>query len=494
MKAIGFKNFRKYENFPLLEMGNITILVGGNNSGKSTTVKAIISVLTFLRNARFNASGNAKVLKDVAFYFNQNPYVHIGTFIRAKCNKSVSDEIFFEIQIENYNICIYLNGTDHDFNTTYAKVDRIVLKDTKSLFEFDINFQEDKMMLLFNKNSEVFDNDEEYVLSIEKINESGVGEKNLERRKRSLMERFPVVDEKLMFSIKLSEVYSKRRMIGGPLISGILYNASYVIMQSNDKLQDDKFNEKYRFLQNYMFRLINKLDISLWSLPLVEYIYAHAASQIVLYNSSENNYLSKTVHEFAELSENKDSVAYDFVRKWMIKFEIGKDFRMESIGGEAHTFEIIDFDGKRIPLADKGMGTIQLMILFLRIAIIVSECKRYSKYYGPVTVIVEEPEQNLHPQKQSQLIDFFTDVLNEYGIRFIIETHSEYLVRKSQLIVASKKYDSQDTLEKECPYKVYYFPENEVPYKMNYRTDGKFSNKFGPGFFDEASNLSFDLF
>lgn len=210
------------------------------------------------------------------------------------------------------------------------------------------------MMLLFNKNSEVFDNDEEYVSSIEKINESGAGEKKLERRKRSLMERFPVVDEKLMFSIKLSEVYSKRRMIGGPLISGILYNASYVIMQSNDKLQDDKFNETYRFLQNYMFRLINKLDISLWSLPLVEYIYAHAASQIVLYNSSENNYLSKTVHEFAEL--NKDSVAYDFVRKWMIKFEIGKDFRMESIGGEAHTFEIIDFDGKRIPLADKRYG------------------------------------------------------------------------------------------------------------------------------------------
>ena len=63
MKAIGFRNFRKFENFPVIDMGDITIFVGGNNSGKSTTVKAIISVLTFLRNARFNASGNAKVLK-----------------------------------------------------------------------------------------------------------------------------------------------------------------------------------------------------------------------------------------------------------------------------------------------------------------------------------------------------------------------------------------------------------------------------------------------
>ena len=40
MKAIGFKNFRKFEDFPIMEMGDITMFVGGNNSGKSTTVKA----------------------------------------------------------------------------------------------------------------------------------------------------------------------------------------------------------------------------------------------------------------------------------------------------------------------------------------------------------------------------------------------------------------------------------------------------------------------
>jgi len=28
---------------------------------------------------------------------------------------------------------------------------------------------------------------------------------------------------------------------------------------------------------------------------------------------------------------------------------------------------------------------------------------------------------------------------------------------------------------------------------MKYRIDGKFSNEFGPGFFDEANNLLFDI-
>ena len=139
MKAIGFKNFRKFEDFPIKEMGNITMFVGGNNSGKSTAVKAIISVLSFLSNARFHASGNAKQVLDNNFYFNENPYVHIGTFKRAKCNKNNSTDLSFEIQLENYLFSIFLNGDGCDENTTFAKIQRIILKDLSSNFIFDIN-------------------------------------------------------------------------------------------------------------------------------------------------------------------------------------------------------------------------------------------------------------------------------------------------------------------------------------------------------------------
>ena len=40
MNSIGFKNFRRFQNFPEIDLGDITILVGGNNAGKSTLVKA----------------------------------------------------------------------------------------------------------------------------------------------------------------------------------------------------------------------------------------------------------------------------------------------------------------------------------------------------------------------------------------------------------------------------------------------------------------------
>ena len=42
---IGFSNFRKFANFPEIDLGDITILVGGNNSGKSTLVKAFLGPL-----------------------------------------------------------------------------------------------------------------------------------------------------------------------------------------------------------------------------------------------------------------------------------------------------------------------------------------------------------------------------------------------------------------------------------------------------------------
>lgn len=49
MNSIGFNNFRRFANFPEMDLGNITLLVGGNNSGKSTLVKALLLCLDNMR-------------------------------------------------------------------------------------------------------------------------------------------------------------------------------------------------------------------------------------------------------------------------------------------------------------------------------------------------------------------------------------------------------------------------------------------------------------
>ena len=109
------------------------------------------------------------------------------------------------------------------------------------------------------------------------------------------------------------------------------------------------------------------------------------------------------------------------------------------------------------------------------------------------TLFIEEPEQNLHPRFQSLLADLFQKINYELDKRIIVETHSEYLVRRTQVLVYMNNY-TEEQLKVENPFKVYYFPENGSPYDMKYRTDGRFEEEFGSGFFDEASKLALQLF
>lgn len=94
----------------------------------------------------------------------------------------------------------------------------------------------------------------------------------------------------------------------------------------------------------------------------------------------------------------------------------------------------------------------------------------------------------MHPMLQSKLADLFFNLNTEYGIRFLIETHSEYLIRRSQVIVGNKSL-SPNTIDFQNPFKVYYFPSNGVPYDMVYTSTGMFENKFGDGFINEAGKL-----
>ena len=104
------------------------------------------------------------------------------------------------------------------------------------------------------------------------------------------------------------------------------------------------------------------------------------------------------------------------------------------------------------------------------------------------TIAFEEPELSLHPKLQSKLAEIFYDAHINYGIDFIIETHSEYLVRKTQVIVANIEEGKSN------PFNVVYVPAGDKPYNMNYLNDGRFAKPFGSGFFDEADNLAMELF
>ena len=226
-----------------------------------------------------------------------------------------------------------------------------------------------------------------------------------------------------------------------------------------------------------------------------------------LYPLDFSDRFGNLVKEYNSLVTNKrinssNYVPGDFLNKWLKEFQLGEELKLNNIEG-ALSIRLVqeDIPNGRL-LADYGYGVTQLIALLIQIEIALGNVKEveYDNFVGddyggwitqihPI-LLIEEPEVHLHPSLQSKLADMFLDA-SIHGVGIIAETHSEYMIRRSQIIVAEKFKEKTDY---KPDFKVYYCPMKQAPYDMEYRSDGCFMNEFGPGFFDEASNLAFKLF
>jgi len=121
-----------------------------------------------------------------------------------------------------------------------------------------------------------------------------------------------------------------------------------------------------------------------------------------------------------------------------------------------------------------------------------------SYYYKSVietdfhTLLIEQPELHLHPKLQSQLAEIFADTVNNANIfsSLFIETHSEHLIRKMQVLIAKGELDREKV-------GVWYFDNSEGTTKikeMKIDENGLFKEDWPRGFFDDSVNLTMELF
>jgi len=520
MKQIGFTNFRKFQDFPAMDLGDITILVGGNNAGKSTVVKAMLLIADFMQSTYFDNNEDPTSILNQRFYFDKNYYAHIGTVSRALHKQAEGNkEMNLFVNMGDYSIDLTLFQDDDDENATSAFIRKIVLKDFPRQIDYNIDFPKDSLVVTFAPSSDMVKPSEEQINAEQELKELRMHlktEKDVDK-KAQLKDRIRDLSGYLRYVKKQNKAVTEpytinttitgyRGMVGGPLLPLLLYRlvglSEYFDSEGNPKTNKFTKDKNFNLSKNDIAFLIKNEDsirsslhsfdgYFMWSRQY-EYIYAHSANQMIIYNSKDSNdYLVKTIHEFASMRIKPGDHANRFIKEWMQKFEIGIDYKLKSVGGEAHTLEIIDENKNKVYLADKGMGSIQLMILLLRLATLIGNGRMMPSRV--ITIMVEEPEQNLHPQLQSKLADLFVYLNKKYGFKFIIETHSEYLVRKAQVIVGDQGYKTQKELNEDNPFKVYYFPQNTRPYEMVFTPSGLFENDFDSGFFDEATRHQLKL-
>lgn len=505
MKTFGFKNFRKFRNFPMIDLGGINILVGTNNSGKSTFIKGLILLLDNILSWEKSPDFGTPFTNSFRFMTESSSHLYLGGYENSINSESKGEPMLFkfttgctrvELGLDNSKSA-ELSGVQLQKELKYFEVEHL---ETNILFRFDFNSKENGLLTISLPVNHLKANIEEQI-------------SNLSKRINGKSSKNPPKDESSWADVT-SAMLGPVGIIGRSIYKSLTddpikdYEALITELERISQITDGKLeisaNFRFRKGGSHSFKESNIVEeikkYGEFCLQLIRdsfkkmvkdiirvnefhYVEAHNATHKNFVNiEDKDDFLSQTLSKFLREGVDKDEKTKVFIEKWLNEFNVASTYSFQTIYEDIVIVNLYNNQKEAKALGAYGTGSIQLFILLLQIATAVNSGKS-------IIVFLEEPEQNLHPALQSKLADLFYEVWNDTNgkIRFVVETHSEYLVRRLQVIAARLIFDGvKYTKEVNEDFKVYYFNEEGSPYSLNFRNDGHFDRKFGEGFFDEA--------
>ncbi len=167
------------------------------------------------------------------------------------------------------------------------------------------------------------------------------------------------------------------------------------------------------------------------------------------------------------------------VGRWLRDMKVVHSFELRELVAGRQIFELVVRARPGSPevlLTDVGFGVSQVLPVLVQ--------SYYAERSG--TVIFEQPEIHLHPSVQSQLADVFIDAARTQGVQFLIESHSEHLLRRLQRRLAEGVVTAGDV----ALYFVEYGPDGSVLRELELDETGNIRN-WPDGFFgDDFSDIA----
>lgn len=176
------------------------------------------------------------------------------------------------------------------------------------------------------------------------------------------------------------------------------------------------------------------------------------------------------------IKANKE--AYKKIQHWINLLFPGRSISVEDYE------ELVKLKIKRGGVADSiqdvGFGFSQILPIIVQAAALTHK----------QTMIIEQPELHLHPRAQVAFSQFLVEACRD-GKRFIIETHSEHILRGLQLAISNNSINDRLGIKKD-DLKVYYFPSepDARAFEIEINNDGELVDGWPAGFFDESYNLT----
>ncbi len=517
------KNFRSFgEDGADFELAPITVLTGCNSAGKSSLVKALL-LLSRQRNDSFYTNEIKTFLPSVNLMVSSHD-LSLGRFDKIINNNASHKTIELTYTIWSYYLQemvkvrrVFGARSNDPLNNGELFLFSIEKIDGAQIFQYQGYSDNTNGKITYdtiekNLNEFVLADEYEQVSSLLSILEEDFKDSKNDATITELQQKKRELGEKMLtksinnYGEQLFQEWDgvhTERKIKKESILFELGNHPNIEIYKRKKEEEEKNKDIELF-----FSLVNNEVIQPEFINGIQYLDSSTASVERLYlvdkNNNKNNNMCIALRRQIERSiADKDSInlgiissnyAGDFLNKWIQQFGIGDEIVVEGTDEGLGIMVFLKKNGEKRLLADEGYGITQLALLLLRIDnLIPSEPDNYPNMYNPRYFCVEEPEIHLHPKYQSLLADMFVEAYQKYNIHFIIETHSEYLIRKLQVMMADKENQLSPN-----DVSINYIDKDDTGTSHNRQIkildDGSLDGKFGTGFFDQAASLAVTLF
>jgi predicted ATPase len=182
-------------------------------------------------------------------------------------------------------------------------------------------------------------------------------------------------------------------------------------------------------------------------------------------NRSGDNYIDQIVEW-----ENQETEKLNHLKDILKELNLTTSVRTRKLKGGRFELRVKPNRASRYAsLSDVGFGISQ----FLPIAVADLQLDKGS------TLIVAQPEIHLHPQVQASLANYFVSQSKKHAKRYIVETHSEYLLNRIRLLIVKGELRTSDVA-------TYYLEKNGSSselYPIKFTKKGTIEGA-PPGFFE----------